>query len=734
MEILCFYAGIAFAYVNKIYPIFFLCTAFYFRRKLNYIIWFFSAIFWGGLHEVWMFPTHMPNAPVIQSAELLGKVSSIPVVQGERVQFSFIAYRFQGRAVNTNIALACYNHCPELHPGQYWRLIAKLKKPRNLNNPGGFNYVGWLDTRHVHWLGTVRQGSFQAIPSKPQYLILLTLREHLLKKLERLDSDEETLGITQALALGATSHIDKTQWDLFRRTGTTHLIDISGAHIGLISGLTFTFVCFLWRRAGRLCLYWPAPKAASLIALVVASIYVAISGFAVPAQRAILACAFMLFRNFCSQRFTVWQAWRYGLLVVLIIEPHAVRMAGFYLSFIGVAILIMTNQRVTSIGMKKRFALQLACLVGMMPLTLFWFSYGAVNGLLANIFAIPWVELWIVPLALLVTVLPSSTFVHGMVYVLKASISVFLYYLHWVDSFAAVNLTFSFYQIASPLALVLGLSVCLFFPLRQFILPITIMSFSAIFPSQIKIKPNTARIDVMDVGQGLAVVVNTSHHVLIYDTGVKFFQGGDMAQMVLIPYLKMLGIKKIHKVVISHPDLDHRGGLKSLEESYVIDELIVDSPEYYHKGSSCHDYPKWEWDGVSFRFFAIKLNQNKKNNRSCVLQISTRSGQVMLTGDIEKPAEDYLVSTYGRELESSMMVIPHHGSKTSSSISLIEKISPKYAIASYGFDNRYHFPHHQAMKVYQQRHITILNTVDSGMITLVLDPTVNSRKPSIYIE
>jgi len=734
MEILCFFAGIAFIYINKYYPILFICSVLYFRPKVSHLIWFFMAIGWSLFHEAWVAPTHMPNVPVIQSAELLGNITSIPVVQGKRMQFSFSAYQFQGKPVKTNIALVCYDHCPELHPGQYWRLIAKLKKPRNLNNPGGFNYVNWLSTRHVHWLGTVQRGSFKPINAKNQTLVVLPIREHLLQKLARLDPDDQTLGITQALALGATSHIDKSQWDLFRRTGTTHLIDISGAHIGLIAGLTFGFVSFIWRRAGRLCLYWPAPKAASIVALIIASIYVVISGFAVPAQRALLACTFMLLRNFCNQRFTVWQAWRYALLAVLILEPHAVRMAGFYLSFIGVAILIVTNQRVTATGMQKRLALQLACLAGMMPLTLFWFSYGAVNGLLANIFAIPWVELWIVPLALLITILPDGALIHGMVYVLKSSISLFLYYLNWVDSFAALNLTFSFYQMASPLALMMALSACLFLPLRQLVLPIVVMTLAALFPSHLKVKPNTVRIDVMDVGQGLAVVVNTSNHVLIYDTGVKFFQGGDMGKMVIIPYLKMLGIKKINKVVISHPDLDHRGGLNSLEESYVIDELIVDSPEFYHRGSPCHDYPDWKWDGVSFRFFAIKSLQNKKNNHSCVLQIATPSGQVILTGDIEKPAEDYLVATYGHELASSIMVIPHHASKTSSSAAIVEHISPQYAIASYGFDNRYHFPHQQALKIYEQRHIPILNTVESGMITIVLDSTLSSRKPSIYIE
>lgn len=733
MEILCFYAGIAFVYVNKCYSLLFLVITFYCRPKLSFALWFVAAIVWSLVHQWWVDPRGMPNEPLIQQAELIGKIISIPVIQGDGVQFSFSADRFNGKSVQTNIAMACYNHCPELHAGQSWRLIAKLKQPRNLGNPGGFDYASWLSTRHIHWSGTVKRGSFELLHSNSKSSRLLQLREHLCDKLTLLNPDIKTLGVIEALTLGISSHIDKAEWDLFRHTGTTHLIDISGAHIGLVAGITFTVVGWVWSRIGVFSLYWPAPRVASFMALFIATSYTFISGFSVPAQRALIACTFMLLRYFCSQRFTVWQAWRYALFSVLILEPHSVMLVGFYLSFIGVAILVLTNQRIVATGVKKTVALQLACLAGLMPLTLYWFSYGAVNGILANLLAIPWVELWIVPLGLLITILPSCALTSWMMFALKSSILLLLFFLNWVDSFAVFNLTFSFNSIASPLALMAGLCISMFLPLRSFAFPVGIMVIAALIPDHLHVKQGSARIDVMDVGQGLAVVVNTANHVLIYDTGVKFFQGSDMAKIAIIPYLKTLAVKQLDKVVISHPDLDHRGGLKSLEERYPIGELIVDDPSFYHRGSPCHDYPSWNWDGVLFRFFAIKQVANSKNNHSCVLQISTRSRQVLLTGDIEKPAEDYLVATYGHELASSVMVIPHHASKTSSTASFINQISPKYAIVSYGFDNRYHFPHQQALRTYEQRHVPIINTVACGMVTVLLDTTVTMLKPSCYI-
>lgn len=731
MDILCFYAGIAFIYIHKPYSLLFILIVLYFRPKARFVAWFLVAIIWGCAHQYWIASRGMPSDLVIPKADLVGQVVSIPIVNGDTVQFTFEATQWNGAKINTHIALACYSHCPPIHSGQHWRLTAKLKKPRNLGNPGGFDYVGWLNARHIHWSGSVRKGSFQAITPDRNRLSLIQLREHLCDKLASLDQDETSLGVIQALTLGVNSHIPKSEWDLFRHTGTTHLIDISGAHIGLLAGITFYMIRWLWSRGLSLSLYWPAHKAASVVALCITFLYTLLSGFSVPAQRAFLACAFMLLRHFCQQRFSVWQAWRYALLSVMVFEPHSVLSAGFYLSFIGIAILVLVNQRLSLSGLKKKFALQLACIAGMMPLTLFWFSYGAVNGIIANLFAIPWVELWIVPLGLLITVLPSCALLHPMILVLKSSIALLLYFLHWVDSFAVMNLTFSFHHITSALALMFALSVVLFLPIRQLALPVTMMVMAAMIPYRLHLKPGSAQIDVLDVGQGLAVVVNTAHHVLLYDTGMKFFQGSDMGKIAVIPYLKSIGVKTIDKIVISHPDLDHRGGLKSIEEVFPVKELIVDDPAFYHRGESCHDYPSWEWDGVTFRFFPIK-NLSQKNNHSCVLQLSTRSGQLLLTGDIEKAAESYLVSNYGHDLASTYMIIPHHASKTSSTPTLIDHVSPQYAIVSYGFDNRYHFPHQQALNTYQERHIPVINTVDCGMVSVVLDDGLSFLDPKCF--
>jgi competence protein ComEC len=731
MEILCFYAGMIFYYVNHYYSLLFVGLAFYFRPKKSYFIWFIAAMGYSYLHHWWVMPRGIPKMPIIQKALLTGKIISIPVKEGESVKFTFSAETMNGKPVTTSMSLTCYQHCPTLHAGEHWQLQAKLKIPRNLGNPGGFDFVNWLQSRHIDWMGTVQRGSFIALTDKNTGSWLLRLRESLCEKLARLNPDENTLGVLQALTIGVNSAIPKKEWELFRRTGTIHLIDISGAHIGLLTGISFYILVGFWSRLGKASLYCPAQKVAGLFAWLVAFAYTFLSGFALPAQRALMGCTFMILRYFLNQRFSVWRAWRYALLTVLLLEPHSVWMMGLYLSFFGVAILILVNQSVTLSGLRKIFILQLGCLVGLMPLTLFWFSYGAVSGLIANMFAIPLVELWIVPLGLVITFMPDGSMISIAMVILQGSITLLLDLLKWVDALSFINLTLSFNSILSPIALMVALCVLLFLRLNVLILPACIMGVAALLPFHKKLKTGQAEIDVMDVGQGLSVVVRTANHVLIYDTGIQFYKGSDMAKMAIIPYMKTLGVKKIDKLVISHPDLDHRGGLKSLEENYAVNELIVDSPAFYHRGVSCHDYPTWEWDDVSFRFFALKLDSKQTNNHSCILQISTASGKFLLTGDIEKSAEADLVATYGKALASTFLLIPHHASKTSSSALFIQTVSPQYAIASYGFDNRYHFPHLQALQNYENNHIPVLDTVGCGMISVKLDGSKDLKKPLV---
>ena len=732
MEILCFFAGIAFFYTKSIYPIASICVAFFFNRRISVLLWSLSGLIWCSFHQVHVSEQAMPLTRILSKAVVQGYVASIPVSSAHKTQFQFVVTRLNNHPARAHVLMSCFNTCPNFQVGEYWELTAKLKKPLNLANPGGFDYVTWLQTRHIDWTGYVLHQSTLLTAEKNSQYKLLALRQYLASTLAVLGFDKTSQGLVEALALGITTHIDKSSWDLFRRTGTTHLMVISGAHIGLVAGLVYGFVKWLWCRSGRLCLYLPAPKIASFFAILIAGIYSLLAGFAVPAQRALIMCFFMFLPNFVNQRFNVWQAFRYALFAVLLMEPHSVRMPGFYLSFIAVAILVSVNQRFVQNGFKKMLMMQMACLIGLMPLTVFFFSYGSLNGLIANIIAIPWVSFIIVPLSLITTIFGHWFVLPASATILSGSIQFLLRYLTWVDSLSFINLNFSVSKLLSPLAIMVAIAVLIFVPLARFIPAVLMLFVAACFPAFEKIKYGEARLDILDVGQGLSIVVRTSQHVLIYDTGVQFYQGSDMGKLAIIPYLETLNVKQLDKVVISHPDLDHRGGLASLEAKYFIQELIVDKPSAYGRGVSCHEYSDWVWDGVKFHFFSNPTLVTTKNNSSCVLQISNAQGHVLLTGDIEKQAEDYLIQTYDNKLSSEVLIVPHHGSKTSSTESFLNIVSPRYAVVSYGFDNRYRFPHQEVMQRYKNHGIALFDTVLCGMTSVYLIDKKDISQPICY--
>lgn len=720
MEILCFFAGIAFFYLKNFYPLCFLGIILFFRPKLRFCFWFLAAISWAAIHQWLITPQGLPSTPIINEASLEGYVTSIPNQTVNKTQFQFLVHSLNQKPVKLNLLLSCYHQCPNLVAGEHWRLRAKIKKAINFANPGSFDYASWLSARHIFWIGNIYRNTFEKINLPTKHYPLIQFRDYLDKSLAKLSPDEQTLGIIEALTIGLTHHIDKEQWDLFRRTGTTHLIDISGEHIVLIAGLSYGLLKWGFKRLGKLCLYYPAPKFASLGAIIISFAYALIAGFAVPTQRAFITSLLMLGRYLTSQRITIWQSWRYALFVVLLFEPHSVYMLGFYFSFLAVAILILINERMKTKAIYKVLCMQLACMFGLMPLSLYWFSYGSINGLVANLLAIPWVSFMIVPLALIITFLCPWLVIPGSMALLKWSIHVLLTGLTFIDSFDHFNFTFTFTSAIEPFALMVAMGIFIFLPVRALWFPASILILSSFFPRFEKISPGNVIIDTLDVGQGLAIAIRTAKHTLLYDTGMKFYQSSDMGKLVIIPYLNRLGIKKLDAVIISHPDLDHRGGFDSIEKNYKIHDLIVDNPLFYKRGVSCHTYPEWHWDGVAFRFFPIGHPLSGKNNNSCILQIKNAAGSVLLSGDIERLAENYLIKTYGKALQSNAMLIPHHGSKTSSSMAYVKQVSPKYAFVAYGFDNRYKFPHPQAMQTYAALKIPVYNTLECGMIRISL--------------
>lgn len=725
-------AGVLFAYTRHHYVLFFMAWVVMIQWRLLPFFLFLLAFTYALMHQWWVLSELPTDADMLQ-ARVIGSIHSVPTQSFQKKQFYFKTEAVNGKKVNAMLFLSSYEASPEFQAGERWQFQVKLKKPHNLGNPGAFDYAQWLSSRHVQWTGYVKKNSAILLTARQtKGFSLLHVREEAGKLLHKMAPDVQSASILQALSLGLTGEIEKNLWDLFRRTGTTHLMVISGAHIGLVAALVFALTKWLWRRNAFLCLYWPAVKAASMVSFFAALAYALLAGFAVPVQRALIGCFFVSLHYLGDRKYTIWQVWRYALFFVVLIEPHSVLMPGFYLSFIAVAVIIIACQRWPLKGIGKIFLVQSACLIGLMPLSIYWFSYGSVIGFIANLFAIPWVAFCIVPLALFMLLLLPFASSALLMKPLAGAVHLLLKLLCWVDALSFLNFSLSFAQMSVPLSLMAAILCLVLLPLRSYQVLTLVLILSALFPPHQKLKEGELLLNVLDVAQGLSVVVQTKNHVLIYDTGDRFYQGSDMAQLAILPFLRIEGVKYLDKVVISHPDKDHQGGLASLEAALPVGELIVSDRGHYQRGSSCHDYPPWQWDGIEFRFFSSKNQFKEKNNRSCILQIRHPDGRILLTGDIEKKAEAYLRSQYAEQLRSDILLVPHHGSKTSSSSDFLGAVKPKYAIASLGYGNRFRFPHAEVVRRYAQLNIPLLQTKDCGMVTVKLTADSKDREPICY--
>ncbi|HRD70961.1 MAG TPA: DNA internalization-related competence protein ComEC/Rec2 [Legionella sp.] len=734
MEIFCFLIGIIYVYTHNHYLLLIVVLFLFITPRFAILNLFFLGMFLAWGHQYLESPSGFPKAQVIPHALIRGVIDSIPLQGDHKTQFVFRMSEINGHPAQGLVQLSWYNQIPALHANQHWQLSAKLKRPKNFNNPGSYDYVTTLATRHILWTGYINGKDNQLLPSaNPAPFSWLPLREHLSTSLVHLAPDKKTAGVIAALTLNLTSHIGQEEWNLFRRTGTTHLFGISGEHIALLSGLVFWIIRNLWTRSSYLCLRIPAISVASICGLTVAVLYAFLAGFAPPVQRALIGCLFYTIQCLGKQRLTSWQIWRYAIFGVLFIEPHAVFMQGFYFSFLAVACILLTQQRWRLKGYNSALAVQLSCLIGLMPLTLYWFSYGSINGFFANLFAIPLVGFFIIPLALLTMLLNSYPWAWLIMKPLGWLITILFSGLTWVEHLALINITWPLPSLVMVLALLGALLIKLVLPVKPFNniagLWLLIPLFSSTRP---EVQSGELLVQILDVGQGLAVVLKTKNHIALYDTGDQFFQGSDLGKMVILPFFKSVQIKKVDKIIISHPDKDHRGGLQSIEEEIPVSQLLVNNLKYFDHEVNCHDFQPWTWDDVHFRFLPINKNFDDKNNNSCILQVRNATSSILLAGDIEQVAEDYLVTEYGEQLKSDILIVPHHGSKTSSSYRFLLEVQPRYAIASLGFDNRFHFPHAQPLENMHRLDIPFYRTDECGMTQLLLPTQGQIQAPQCY--
>jgi competence protein ComEC len=607
--------------------------------------------------------------------------------------------------------LNCYQNCPRLLPGQTWWVQGQFKKIINFQNPGQYNIWYRQDFRHV--VGQINLNSERVIQEKDisSWDILNQIRVKIYLKAQQAFNQQHQFAqkVFLTLVLGIGSELSQEDWNVFKDTGTAHLMVVSGAHLGLLMLLVGWLVDNLYRICPWSC---PVKKISSGISLGLGLIYALISGFGIPVQRAWIMKFLMDIQYFVSYRVRAFQAFRFTIFVILLIEPHALFYPGAYLSFLAVGILMLTPRLFTCKTWVMHILTQAMCLIGLSPLTVLWFSSIPSIGFFANLIAIPWVSWLVLPLALSMFVFIGPWGVQ----VFDWSLQVLDKTLHALQSFDFLNIHLTWHNPWMPWVVLFALLVNGIFQNVRVLVASLLICWMLNTGLQSRIGKGEFFVDVLDVGQGLSVLVRTSHHALLYDTAG--MQGHrSFASFVVLPYLKYIELNSLDALVLSHPDLDHIAGRQEILAQYPKAQFIVDQPSFYHQGQNCRKMKDWCWDEVCFHFLKGLSKTKKKNDHSCVLLVNNQKYQILLTGDIEKKAENAIIKQE-KNLHPTVLLVPHHGSKTSSSINFLQAMQTKLAVVSVALYNSYHLPHPLIQKRYEQLKIPWITTAQSGWIQI----------------
>jgi competence protein ComEC len=645
---------------------------------------------------------------------LEGQVVGLPEVGEGVVRFQMEDARARAHRLPQRLRLSWYDG-PPLQAGERWRLAVKLKRPRGLVNPQGFDYEAWLLAQRIGATGTIKQGERLSEAAGPA-----AWRDALRQRLLSVEAHGRAGGLA-ALVLGDDSGLSRADWRVLQDTGTVHLLVISGQHVALLAAVLYGLVAGLARLG-----LWPRllpwlPWACGL-AFAGALGYGLLAGFEVPVRRACVMVALVLLWRLRFRHLGLWWPLALAFILVLLAEPLASLQAGFWLSFGAVAVLVWVfGGRLGAWSWwRVWWRAQWTLALGLLPL---FFALGlplSLSGPLANLLAVPWVSLLVVPLALLGTLLlPLPWLGEALLWLAGGLLEILFQLLDWIatalPAWLPTALPLWCWLLGS-----LGVLLCLApagVPLRVLGL---VLLLAFVVPPRERIVEGQAEVWQLDVGQGLAVLVRTREHALLYDAGPRFGDF-DLGERVVLPSLRQLGVSRLNLMLLSHADSDHAGGAEALARGLPIERVLSGEANLLPQSLAAHpcvDGATWRWDGVRFTTWR-RAGAGAGNPSSCLLKVEAAGERLLLTGDIDAATEAALLAA-GRDLRAEWLQVPHHGSRSSSSAAFLDAVAPRGALLSRGWHNPFGHPHPRVLARYAARGIVVHDSAERGAVRLLL--------------
>ncbi|HOM12234.1 MAG TPA: DNA internalization-related competence protein ComEC/Rec2 [Rubrivivax sp.] len=698
-----------------------------------------------GVRALQRLAERLPAALEGQPLQLVGVIEHMPQpgAQGTRFVLRTDGTSLQGQParVPERVALGWYGGFdgdallaaapPPLRAGQRWSLSVRLRRPHGTLNPHGFDLELWLFEQRIGATGTVRGGSGSANRLLDEHAgaSLERARQRLRDAILLRVPDPAAAGVLAALAVGDQAAIASDEWDLFRDTGVAHLMSISGLHVTLFAWLAAALIGALWRGSARLMLAVPAPLAARWGGVLAAAGYALLAGWGVPAQRTLWMLATVALLRSIGRQWPALLVLLAAAVVVALFDPWALLQPGFWLSFAAVALLLAaepaagTGHRTTWRGrLRAGLRTQAVASVGLAPLSLVFFQQVSLVGFAANLVAIPLVTLAVVPLTLAGIAAPPLWLLAS------ALVQAMLHGLHWLAALPLGLWTAAAAPAWAAAAGLLGGALLLLpLPWRLRLLGLPLL-LPLLAPPVVRPAPGQFELVAADIGQGSAVLLRTRTHLLVYDAGPRHPGDSDAAQRVLLPLLRARGDERIDLLLLSHGDSDHAGGAASLLARLPVaalasslragDPLLAAGVPHRR----CAAGQQWQWDGVHFELLhppgADDHPATPANALSCVLRVQARDGRsVLLTGDIGQAQEAALIERYGQALRAQVLLVPHHGSRGSSSAAFIAAVAPGTALVQAGYRNRFGHPAAETLARYRALGVELLRSDRCGAWT-----------------